>query len=90
MHLKYAVPAGVGEERLWVQFHAGGGAPFFSVEARYEHPKETLDGDAIASATAYLKAREFGVGNDGWGSLLGASRSGARRSRRSGDRRPDA
>jgi hypothetical protein len=67
MHLKYAVPADVGEERLWVQFHAGGGAPFFSVEARYEHPREAIENEAIAAASRRLKARAFGVGNDGWG-----------------------
>ncbi len=87
MHLKYAVPAAVGEERLWVQFHAGGGAPFFSVEARYEHPKEAVDDDA--SASACLRARGFGVGNDGWGYFLGSGRPGGRSSCRPGDGRSD-
>ena len=53
LHLKYRVPADVTEERLRVEFHAGGGNPYFSVEARYEHPRKTLSQlRAVSKATS--------------------------------------
>jgi hypothetical protein len=64
-HLKYRIPVSAGEERLRVQFHASEGKPYFSVEARYEHPKETLED--IETVSAALRSLAFGVGNDGWG-----------------------
>ena len=68
LHLKYRVPADVTEERLRVQFHAGGGAPYFSIEARYEHPREVFsEQSAVSYATSALKDAGFEVGNDGWG-----------------------
>lgn len=67
-NVKFAVPADAGEERLRVQFHANSGEPFFSVEARYEHAKESLTGDpVVGAATELLRQEGFDIGNDGWG-----------------------
>lgn len=68
MHLKYLLPAGADEERLRIQFLAAENKPYFTVEARYEHPKESLEGDpALAEAQRFLDEHGFARGNDGYG-----------------------
>lgn len=68
LHLKYAVLSEPPEERFRIQFLADRGRPYFTAEARYEHPKESLDDDAaVAEATARLTAGGIAHGNDGWG-----------------------
>lgn len=67
-HVKFRVPADVPEERLRVQFYARGGNPHFGVEARYQHPRESLADDAdIAQATILLEAKGFTCRTDGSG-----------------------
>lgn len=67
MHLKYAIPAAAGEERLRLQFLAHGGKSYFTVEARYQHPKEDLrDVSVLTDANAKL-GDAFSLGNDGYG-----------------------
>lgn len=67
-HLKFKVPPDSFEERLWVQFYARGGDPHFGVEARYQHPKESLADDvAVSQATSDLQARGFVCRTDGSG-----------------------
>jgi len=77
-NVKFVVPGDAGEERLRIQFNANSGQPFFSVEARYEHPKESLAGDpAVTAATQTLQAHGFDVGNDGWGHYWASVRPAA-------------
>jgi len=67
-NVQFAVPSALTELRFRIQFLAAGGKPYFTVEARYEHPKESLAGDeALEAATAALRRRHFDDGNDGYG-----------------------
>lgn len=67
MFLHYAVPAAAGEARLRLQVIVFDGEPHFTVEARYEHPRESVDdAPAVAQATAVLKDG-FEHGRDGLG-----------------------
>ncbi len=76
VHIKYAVPGTQPEERFRVQFHGRDGSPYFTVEARYEHPKERLEHPDVLAATEKLRVQGFEHGNDGWGwywaNLIGA------------------
>lgn len=67
-HVKFTVPAEANEQRLWVQFFANEGDPFFSVEARYQHPQESLaDDEAVKRATEFLDEQGFWCDTDGSG-----------------------
>jgi len=66
--VKYEVPSDAGEERLRLQFLAFEGQPFYTVEARYDHPKERVDEDAdLVRATEILRGQGFQHDNDGYG-----------------------
>jgi hypothetical protein len=68
MFLHYAVPAEANEARLRLQVIVFDGRPYFTVEARYEHPAEHVANDAtVATATAALQTRGFQHGRDGTG-----------------------
>jgi len=67
-HIDFAIPATVKEPRLRVQFMTGLDHPFFTVEARYQHAQEDLDGDPeVVAAFTKLLAAGFEVDNDGYG-----------------------
>lgn len=66
-HLRYAVPANAGEERLRVQFLSAKSKPFFTVEARYQNLHAKPGGDpGVAEATQAL-GPDFDHGKDGTG-----------------------
>jgi hypothetical protein len=68
MFLHYAVPASANEARLRLQVIVFDGRPYFTVEARYEHPAEHVANDAtLAEATAALQNQGFRHGRDGTG-----------------------
>ena len=51
-----------------MQFYARHGEPRFGVEARYQHPKESLADDAaVAKATSFLRDNGFACRRDGSG-----------------------
>ncbi len=69
MFLHYAVPRAVEEARLRLQVIVWDGLPYFTVEARYEHPLEQIaERPDVAQATAALIAANFECGRDatGW------------------------
>ena len=68
-HLKFRVPADGTEERLWVQFYAHKGTARFGVQARYQHPHESLADDERVSRSTTVLQQELGFtcGTDGSG-----------------------
>jgi hypothetical protein len=66
LHVAYSVPTLVGEPRLRVQFVAfDDGKPYFTVEARYEHPKESIaDVPSVCVATDAVRKEGLATGSD--------------------------